>query len=360
MKLKTILLITLTAMAAATTRAQVRWVKADHDFGAFSEDIGAVDAVFEMVNDSPKAVRILDARATCGCTQPEIPRGDIAPGDTARIKVTYLASGRPGRFNKNIYVRTSDNPSEQKTLTVSGTVIGASATLASRFPVTAGPLRLRTTTIAFGDVVRGKQKTVFVEGYNQSTDTLEPAVSGLPPYIDLSITPRRVAPGEQVQFGFTLQTLRNPQWGISSEKFSLCPDPALTDTAEMDFFTIINEDFSQLTPGQRLNAPVATLDPARVNLGELEAGSDPVKVEFQVKNTGRSPLMIRRVQVIDPAAGDLSVSTTKVKPGKSAKITLTINPAKARTDFINARVTIITNDPDNSLLAARITAEVKR
>ena len=46
MKLKTILFITLTAMAAATTRAQVRWVKADHDFGAFSEDIGAVDAVF--------------------------------------------------------------------------------------------------------------------------------------------------------------------------------------------------------------------------------------------------------------------------------------------------------------------------
>lgn len=349
--------IALCGIALATT-AQARWLNPDHDFGAFSEELGAVDAVFEMVNETDRPVRIIEARATCGCTQPEVPKGDIAPGDTARMTVTYLANGRPGRFSKNIYVRTSDNPTERHTLTVSGTVIGSSATLASRFPVAVGPMRLRTATAGFGEVMRGRQKTVFIEGYNQSTDTLHPAVSGLPPYIDLSIKPEAVAPGEQVQLAFTLQTLRVPQWGISADKFTLTPDEG-GDTLTMDFFAIVSEDFSQLTPGQRLNAPVAALEPQRVDLGEIPAEGTH-KVELEIKNSGRSPLMVRRVQAADSAVEDLRTSSTKIKPGKSAKITLTINPSKAQTDFINARVTIITNDPDNPLLAARITGEIIR
>ncbi len=350
-------LIALCSLSLAAT-AQVRWLQLEHNFGAFSEDLGAVDATFEMVNESDKPVRILDARATCGCTKPDVPKGDIAPGDTARIKVTYLASGRPGRFSKNIYVRTSAKPSEQQTLTISGTVIGASATLASRFPVAAGPMKLRSQTVGFGEVIRGKQKTIFIEGYNQSADTLHPSVDGLPPYIDLNIVPPAVAPGEQVQFAFTLQTLRVPQWGISAEKFTLTPD-AGEQPVEMDFFTIVSEDFSQLTPGQRLNAPVATMEPQRINLGEIPA-EGVHKVEFELKNSGKSPLIIRRVQAVDSAVVDVRTSTMKIKPGKSAKIAIEIDPAKAQTDFINARITVITNDPDNSLIAARVTAEIIR
>ncbi len=347
--------IALFAIALAV-QAQVRWLETDHDFGAFREEIGAIDATFRLVNGSDKPITIIEARATCGCTQPEYAPGEIAPGDTATLKVTYLADGRPGKFTKNIYVRTSDNRSERKTLTVSGTVIGASSTLASRFPVAAGPMKLRTSTVGFGEVMRGKQKTIFVEGYNQSADTLRPAVSGLPDYIDLTITPAAVPPGEQVHMAFTLQTLRCPQWGISSEKFALIPDGG-SEPVEMDFFTIVGEDFSRLTPGQRLNAPVATIEPERINLGSIKPDS-PVTVEFQVRNSGKSPLMLRRVQAEDPAVVAVKTSTDKVKTGKTAKITLTLDPSKAVNGFLNVRLTIITNDPDNSLLTGRITAEL--
>ncbi|MCM1309680.1 MAG: DUF1573 domain-containing protein [Bacteroides sp.] len=336
--------------------AQARWLKTAHDFGAFKEELGAVDAVFEVVNETPKPITIIEARATCGCTQPDYPTGEIAPGDTARLKVTYLASGRPGRFDKNIYVRTSDNRTERTTLTISGTVIGASATLASRFPVTAGPLRLKTSTVGFGEVLRGKQKTIFIEGYNQTADTLYPTISNLPDYIDVSITPEEVAPGEQVHFAFTLQTLRSPQWGISAEKFTLTPN-AGEEPVEMDFFTIVSEDFSRLTPGQRLNAPVAKLEPQRIVFDKLES-LEPFTAEFKVTNSGKSPLLLRRVQAEDPAVVGIKTSADKVKPGKTAKITLTIDPAKATTEFLNTRLTVITNDPENSLLTSRLTAEL--
>lgn len=348
----------LGVIVAFAASAQVRWLHPEHDFGAFSEDLGAVDAVFKFVNEGSEPIRVLDARATCGCTRPDIPKQAIAPGDTAEIKVTYLAQGRPGRFSKNIYVRTSDKPSEQRTLVVKGTVIGASATLASRFPVQAGPMKMRSATAGFGEVTRGKLKTVFIEAYNQSSDTVYPRIVGVPDFIDVNITPAAVPPGEQTQLAFTLQSLRVPEWGISSGKFSFLPS-AGEDPVEMDYFTIIGEDFSKLTPGERINAPVAALDPERINLGEIPADKE-VRAELTVINSGKSPLLIRRMQVVDPAVTSATISSEKIKPGKKAVIKLTIDPAKAENDFLNIRVTLITNDPDNSLLTGRVTAEILR
>ncbi len=352
---KIILLFTLCSLSIYAS-AQAHWVKTTHDFGAFKEDIGGVDATFQLVNNTGKPISIIEARATCGCTQPSYPAGEIAPGDTANLKVTYLANGRPGKFDKHIYVRTSDNRSERITLTIKGTVIGAPSTLASRFPVVAGPLRLKSQTVGFGEVFRGKQKTIFIEGYNQTADTIYPTISGLPEYIDHNITPAAVPPGEQVHFVFTLQTLHNLQWGISANKFRLTPDTD-TEAIDMDFFTIVSEDFSRLTPGQRINAPVATIKPERIMLEPLKS-QEPFTKEFEIKNSGKSTLLIRRVQAEDQAVMNIKVSTDKVKPGKSAKITLTIDPAKAATEFLNIRLTVITNDPENSLLSAKVTAEL--
>lgn len=355
MTLRRLLLSAAAAMPLWLFADPVTWLQTTHDFGAFNEDLGAVDAIFEMVNTSGAPVRIIDARATCGCTVPEYPREEIAPGDTARLRATYLASGRPGKFSKNIYVRTSAEPSKQQTLTVSGTVIGASSTLASRFPVVAGPMRLKSSTVPFGEVLRGKIKSIYIDAYNQSADTLRPQLAGLPPYIDCHLTPEVVPPGEQMQICLTLQTLKASEWGINSGDFSLITVPG--DTLAMDYFAIIAEDFSQLTPGQRLNAPVAELTPERVNLGEL-SDLKPRELTFELRNSGKSPLEVRRVQIADPTLSDLRIASTRIKPGKSARITLTFSPEKADGDFIAARLTVICNDPENSLITSRITAEI--
>lgn len=349
----------LTAIAllplTVTAQQSVTWLSTSHDFGAFSEDLGAVDAVFEFVNTIAQPVRIIDARATCGCTVPQYSKDEIAPGDTARITATYLASGRPGKFSKNIYIRTSAEPTVQQTLKISGTVIGASSTLASRYPVVAGPLRLASATAGFGEVLYGKMKTVYIEAYNQSPDTVRPQVIGLPDYINAQVVPPAVAPGEQTQIALTLQTVSGAEWGINADKFILKPTADVE--TPLDFFAIVTEDFSRLTPGQRVNAPVAALTPERVNLCEL-ASLDPVELTFELKNSGKLPLEIRRVQIADPVLENVAVSTNKVKPGKSAKITLTITPSNATSDFIAARLTVICNDPENPLLTSRITAEI--
>lgn len=336
--------------------AQARWVTQKHDFGAFSEDLGSVDAVFHVVNEGEKPIRILEARATCGCTVPEYSRADIAPGDTASLKVTYAATGRPGRFDKNVYVKTSDAPSVQQTLTVSGVVIGASATIRSRFPVDAGKIKLQSSSAGFGEVKRGKFKTVFISLYNQSPDSLRPELEGLPDYVTAQISPAVVPPGQQAQIALTLNSRDVPEWGITNADFAFRAN-AGEEPVKMDLFTIIVEDFSNLTPGQMQNAPECSVNPLKIDLGEINS---PQTVEFTVSNSGKSPLIIRRLQIVDPAISTANISSNKIKPGKKAKIKVTVDPSKAENDFINARLSLITNDPNNPLTVARVTAEITK
>ena len=123
MKLRSIIVpaAILASVSAASAQPVASWLTLSHDFGAFSENLGSVDAEFRLVNIGDEPLTILNARANCGCTVPKFTEGAIAPGDTAILSVSYLASGRPGRFSKKIYVNTSDNPSKQQVLTSSVT-----------------------------------------------------------------------------------------------------------------------------------------------------------------------------------------------------------------------------------------------
>lgn len=336
--------------------AQARWISQSHDFGAFNEDLGAVEAKFKVINEASRPIRILEAQATCGCTVPDFTKENIAPGDTAELTVTYLANGRPGKFSKNIYVKTSDAPSVRQTLTISGTVIGASATIRSRYPVDGGKVKLQTSTAGFGEVKRGKFKTVFISLYNQSPDSMKPELSGLPAYVQALVTPPVIAPGQQGQIALTLNSHEVPDWGVTNADFTFRAGEN-EEPVKMDLFTIIVEDFSRLTPGQMMNAPACIINPLKIDLGEI---SEPKTVEFTVTNEGKSQLIVRRLQVVDPVVTSAKISSEKIKPGKKATIKATIDPSKAETDFINARLSLITNDPNEPLSVVRITAEIKR
>lgn len=350
-----LVIITFLTMMALTGHAKVKWIDTTHDFGAFSEDLGMVDTEFRMLNEGDRPVRILDARATCGCTVPKFDRTDIAPGDTTVLRVSYNASGRPGKFEKYVYVKTSDSPQEQRTLTVKGVVIGASATIRSRYPIDGGALQLQTDVAGFGEVKRGKAKTIFIGMYNRSETAVTPTLIGVPDFITPQFVPGELPPGQQGQLSLTINTLKMNEWGINEGDFKLmCGD----NTVTIKYFAIVMEDFDTLTPGQMLNAPIIGVTPSKIDLGICQAGSGLRTEEFEVENTGKSPLIIRRVQTVDPSLVAAVISSDKIKPGKKAKLKVTFDPSKAENDFVNARISIINNDPTNPMAVVRLTAEI--
>lgn len=114
--------ISIGVMEAAKKEAKIKFEQTTHDFGNIREDGGPVTCEFEFVNEGKIPLKINSARAECGCTRPEYPREEIAPGEKGVIKVSYNPLGRPGGFTKVVTVRCSGNPSKVN-LKIRGTVL---------------------------------------------------------------------------------------------------------------------------------------------------------------------------------------------------------------------------------------------
>lgn len=92
-----------------------------HDFGYIKEDGGPVSCEFVLHNDGDGALIIYDATAQCGCTRPEYPKNPISAGKSAKVKVTYNPSYRPGAFMKTVTLKTNGKP-RKVTLKIKGIV----------------------------------------------------------------------------------------------------------------------------------------------------------------------------------------------------------------------------------------------
>ena len=350
MSFSVVLMLSLWAAAKGSV-----WIDTVHDFGAFSEDMGLVWCTFKAVNTSDEPLAVVSARANCGCTRPGYPRSAVQPGDTLAVRVAYDAKGRPGRFDKKVYVSTGDGVST--TLTVKGTVIGAPTSLSARYPVEAGQARLSTTVIPFGEVFKGRVASGLIKGYNATSDTIVPSVESLPGYIDVNIRPSQVPPGEQFVISATATTDRCREWGFVTGGFAFVPDKGAPPAADISTVVIVREDFSRLTPGERNKAPHATPSVKTLDFGSFKRDSDPLKATFEIRNTGTDPLIVRQVSSPDRSLA-ISLSSDKIKKGKSASVQVTFSPRELDgAELLNARITIITNDPDNPVQMIRIVGE---
>lgn len=94
----------------AQKAAKISFKETVHNFGSFSEKLGSVSCTFTFVNTGNIPLIITRATVSCGCTKPEYPVNPVAPGDSGQIKVTYNAVGRPGGFEKNIFVYANTDP----------------------------------------------------------------------------------------------------------------------------------------------------------------------------------------------------------------------------------------------------------
>ena len=78
------------------------------DFGLFDRAHGDKTCWFVFTNTGNKELMILNATATCGCTEPEFPKTAILPGMKDSIKVTYKGSTRRvGVMKKTIALTTN-------------------------------------------------------------------------------------------------------------------------------------------------------------------------------------------------------------------------------------------------------------
>lgn len=340
-----------------------QWIQKKHNFGTIREEDGKVSCEMKLVNVGDSAMRITNVRPTCGCTASSYTISDIAPGDTGIVTLIYDPKGRPGRFDKDAEVTTNASPRRTR-IYIEGNVIGSPATIREQYPVSVGALKLDSRIIPFGDILKGRSRTNFLSVYNQSEDTLKAEFSGVPGHMQVHIVPPLVPPGEQATITVTLHTDRINDWGLSQHSFTMETLPATGTSSDavaginnIETSATIVEDFFSMSEDDKAKAPVARLSSDRVMIEGLNREKTQVSGTFTITNTGKSPLLIRRIYSLDPAVA-ISYPKQKLKPGKSEKITITITPSEIAGDILNTSLTVITNDPNNSRQEVRIVGEI--
>lgn len=123
--------------AAVFGQAQATLNKNIHNFGTFKEGADSV-CVFTITNTGNQPLIIISVSKPCGCTTPDYSREPIMPGKTGTVTVKYASQDHPGKFIKNLQVKTNDPVHDVVTITITGEVIPKDTDIAPSKPAEVG------------------------------------------------------------------------------------------------------------------------------------------------------------------------------------------------------------------------------
>lgn len=352
MKKLIFLLLIFVPLLAFSQKAKIEFDKTSHNFGTIPENGGPAIYDFKFTNTGTVPLILSNVRAGCGCTTPEWDRKPVAPGESGLIKVSYNPMGRPGSFIKSIAVN-SNASNAVETLTIRGKVSRKPTDPYEAYKYSAGPVRFMTSNLYLGAI----HNTDVVEKEIELINTSDKAatITILPPakHITATVTPATLEKGQKGKLHIKYAAAQKNDWGFVADQLEAKINGAIQ--GQIAVTATINEDFSQYTPEMLEKAP-------QILLSEPEATIDMAKNstqthEFQIQNSGKADLMIRKLK---PSDESISISTAKstIKPGKKTKAVVTI-----RTDEREGKKTKIiqftTNDPKNSVSIYKLNVNIK-
>lgn len=332
----------------------IEFAEKEHNFGKINEEDGSVSTVFEFTNTGVAPLVINGVTASCGCTTPEWTREPIPAGGKGTVKAAFNPKGRPGQLRKSITVKS--NASEPSVvLMIVGEVIPRPKTVEEQFPVQMGDIRLKTKTSPLFDIFRGQSRPDRIEIKNMSDKEVAISFANVPKHIVLEANPKKLKAQET---GFIIITYNaqnvDDYGGRTDEAYVvLNGNQILTDEFKLIINSNLREDFSKLTDEQKKNAPVAEFETTQLSV-DLKKG-EKKQSTIALKNTGKEPLLIRKVTTSDKK---LRIAYPKtVVPSKSGQIKIDVDGNNISED-LTAKVTVITNDPKNSTTTITVSVKV--
>lgn len=142
----------------------------EYDFGDIKQN-AVVSHDFILTNNGGSELKILDVKASCGCTAVEPDKKTLAPGESTKLKVTFNSSGRRGTQTKHVTVKTNDPSKSKLILTIKSNILLNSDSNVSSLD---GPrIHFKETQHNFGKVIEGKVVDHTFSFTNEGKNTLE-------------------------------------------------------------------------------------------------------------------------------------------------------------------------------------------
>jgi hypothetical protein len=353
-----LLMLCLTVCTArADKRAEITFEATSYNFGEIYETDGDATCSFKFTNTGTAPLLLVRAQASCGCTSPVYPKQPIRPGESGTIEVTYHAKGRPGAFQKSVYVYDNSSPNHSTTLIINGYVKSSKKPEENFTQELGGGLRLKARTLAFFDLYPNQNyKVRSFSVYNESINPIQLTFSNVPKHLYIESDPQIIQPKQEGKILVSYYASRVHDWGTRKDYFdvtvkgyeSQMKNNRLAVTAD------IREDFSKMTSKEKANAPSIGLSQKSIDFG---TAAQTQTVSVQVTNNGKNKLIIRKVMNDQQEIFPCELAETQIRPGESTQMKISFVPAKCSLASMNHHITIISNDPANSHVIINMTAD---
>ena len=322
----------------------VKFGKKIHDFGDILLTDKNVECTFEFKNISKKPVVVHNVVSSCGCTVPKWTREPVMPGKTGSIKVMFKNDQGPFPFKKSVtaYISGVNRP---VVLQIKGTVYGKKMTLREMYTHKIGDvLATKETTFLVGNMYQGKAKSDASTIANLSKSPVKVTVKSEDPALSVAIVPNPVPANGKSTITYTVNTANGEKkWG-KNEYFASFSLDGKQAAEKLKVVAVIAEDFDGYTQAMRDKGPIPTFDQGYLDMGEVSKGK-VVDHTIVIKNTGKSPLTIYKIDSEDGNAQILTQGPVKIAVGKSAEFKIKFNTSGIDAGEFVSVLTFTTNSP---------------
>ena len=189
------------------------------NIGTLTEDDAPKTYRFMCTNVSGKTLNLTRVKTTCGCVVADIQSGDILPGETKVIGLTYNPNNHPGTIDANafVYLSLSDEKPVAR-LTLRGNVLPGADEWA-RYPYIMGKLRFKQNRMEFK--ISGKRLSERILCGNSGEQELRLSASGVPKFATFRTEPEVISPAGEADIVVTIDTSQIPSGKGSSFTFPI-------------------------------------------------------------------------------------------------------------------------------------------
>ena len=337
----------------------IQFEEGTHDFGTVKEEDGPIIHEFKFINNSPDSIKILSVKASCGCTTPGWSKEPVAPGGYGFIKAQYNTRNRPGAFKKSLTVNTSYSGMKQKRLYITGHVVAKVKTIEEELPMLMGGLRVKYNSFNLSKVLTSETPTEQdFEVYNASDSVISflDKFEG-PSYITISFEPQNIAPKQKGKIKVSYKGSERNDFGFVSDNVIVFTDEVGEESRKsFNVYATIQEYFPPMSAEEVAQAPKLAISDVVHDFGSIILG-EKVEATFVLKNTGKTPLNIRKTKsTCSCTIAELKKDT--IKPGGSAELKVTFN-SEGRRGNQQKSITIFSNDPKKPMQRVTLKGVVK-
>lgn len=319
-----------------------------HDFGTIQEKAGDATFVFKFKNIGDAPLIIKRATSSCGCTTPNYTKKPVKPGEEGEITVTYHAKGRPGPFEKSIYIYSNDAEYERAKLSITGNVVSSRGNVDTYSEELGGGIRVKMTTLNFFDVYPGrKYRTRTLMVYNEGDVPVKLETRGAPKYLRMEADPLVIEPKKEGSLKVTYLADKVKDWGPREDFFYLLVKGKETQmknnriTVQADIW----EDFSGWSKKDLDNQPEIDVSDTKV---QFRAKNEDQTCVVTVRNSGKTKLSLRKVMSGMPECLTVKADDMSIKPGQTASVIVKYDHKKNTSRKKKSFFYIMSNDPTNS------------